>query len=193
MPGNGGERLLALLQVANSSFPTGCVQPFLRLRDLDPRRRHQDARASAERRCRDWLRFGVATGDGSLSSTPSARRSTPTWTALVFAQHAGRRPEARPRIRSASHQDRRGVARRLSRHVPARDDHSPRRDDEGRARRAGITRPFTASRPRTSASPSGRRSRATCGAASPTSSRSSRGSCRSARSTCRRSSPRPLR
>lgn len=61
--GNGGERLLALLQIANSAFPTGSFSHSYGFETWI----HDGVirtPADAERRCRDWLRYGVATGDG---------------------------------------------------------------------------------------------------------------------------------
>jgi urease accessory protein len=62
-PANGGEQLLTVLQIANASFPTGSFshsygfETWLHDRVID-------TPAHAEQRCRDWLRYGVATGDG---------------------------------------------------------------------------------------------------------------------------------
>jgi urease accessory protein len=61
--GNGGERLFSLLQVANSSFPTGSFSHSYGFETWI----HDGViktPADAERRCRDWLRYGVARGDG---------------------------------------------------------------------------------------------------------------------------------
>lgn len=60
--GNGGDRLLALLQLANASFPTGAFTHSYGFETWISQEAVADA-AEAERRCRDWLRFGVATGD----------------------------------------------------------------------------------------------------------------------------------
>ena len=60
--GNGGDRLLALLQLANASFPTGAFTHSYGFETWISEDAVANA-AEAERRCRDWLRFGVATGD----------------------------------------------------------------------------------------------------------------------------------
>jgi urease accessory protein len=60
--GNGGDRLLALLQLTNASFPTGAFTHSYGFETWIAADAIADV-AEAERRCRDWLRFGVATGD----------------------------------------------------------------------------------------------------------------------------------
>lgn len=60
--GNGGDRLLALLQLTNASFPTGAFTQSYGFETWINEDVIGDV-AEAERRCRDWLRFGVATGD----------------------------------------------------------------------------------------------------------------------------------
>lgn len=59
---NGGDRLLALLQLTNASFPTGAFTQSYGFETWINEDVIGDV-AEAERRCRDWLRFGVATGD----------------------------------------------------------------------------------------------------------------------------------
>lgn len=60
--GNGGDRLLTLLQLANASFPTGAFTQSYGFETWIAEDAIADA-AEAEQRCRDWLRYGVATGD----------------------------------------------------------------------------------------------------------------------------------
>ncbi len=60
---NGGDRLLALLQVANASFPTGAFSHSYGFETWIAENVVTDAR-TAEIHCRDWLRFGIATADG---------------------------------------------------------------------------------------------------------------------------------
>ncbi|MFC0282281.1 urease accessory protein UreF [Camelimonas abortus] len=60
--GNGGDRLLALLQLASASFPTGAFTQSYGFETWINDGVVADA-ATAEARCRDWLRFNVATCD----------------------------------------------------------------------------------------------------------------------------------
>jgi urease accessory protein len=60
---NGGDNFLLLLQVSNSSFPTGSFSYSYGLETLIFERAINSA-ASAELWCRNWLRFGIACGDG---------------------------------------------------------------------------------------------------------------------------------
>ncbi|MGA0533016.1 urease accessory protein UreF [Hansschlegelia sp. KR7-227] len=60
--GNGGDQLLALLQLTNASFPTGAFTHSCGFETWIFSGAVADA-AEAERRCRDWLRFGLATCD----------------------------------------------------------------------------------------------------------------------------------
>ena len=59
---NGGDQLLALLQVANASFPTGAFSHSYGFETWISEGIVSDA-ATAEGQCRDWLRFGIATAD----------------------------------------------------------------------------------------------------------------------------------
>ena len=59
---NGGDRFLALLQVANASFPTGAFSHSYGFETWITEGVVADA-ATAEGHCRDWLRFGIATAD----------------------------------------------------------------------------------------------------------------------------------
>lgn len=61
---NGGDRLLALLQVTNAAFPTGTFTHSYGFETWLDSGAISDA-AEAETRCRDWLRFNVATGDAA--------------------------------------------------------------------------------------------------------------------------------
>lgn len=61
---NGGDRLLALLQVTNAAFPTGTFTHSYGFETW----LHDDTisnAAEAEARCVDWLRFNLATGDAA--------------------------------------------------------------------------------------------------------------------------------
>lgn len=58
--------LLRLLQLANSSFPTGAFNHSYGFETWVNDDVIKDA-ASAEALCRDWLRFSVATGDGAAT------------------------------------------------------------------------------------------------------------------------------
>jgi len=60
---NGRDSFLLMLQVANSSFPTGSFSHSYGLETLIFERAI-DSAASAEHWCRNWLRFGIACGDG---------------------------------------------------------------------------------------------------------------------------------
>ncbi len=60
---NGGDNFLLLLQVSNSSFPTGSFCHSYGFETLIFEGAVNSA-ASAEQWCRNWLRFGVACGDG---------------------------------------------------------------------------------------------------------------------------------
>lgn len=60
---NGGDQLLALLQVANASFPTGAFSHSYGFETWIAEGVVANA-AMAETHCRDWLRFGIATADG---------------------------------------------------------------------------------------------------------------------------------
>lgn len=60
---NGGDSLLLLLQVSNASFPTGAFSHSYGLETLIFEGAINSP-ASAEQWCRNWLRFGVACGDG---------------------------------------------------------------------------------------------------------------------------------
>ncbi len=61
---NGGDRLLTLLQVTNAAFPTGAFthsygfETWLHDGTIS-------TTVDAEQRCRDWLRFNLATGDAA--------------------------------------------------------------------------------------------------------------------------------
>jgi urease accessory protein len=61
--GNGGDQLLALLQFTNASFPTGAFSHSYGFETWVAEGAVTDA-VSAAQRCRDWLRFGIATADG---------------------------------------------------------------------------------------------------------------------------------
>ncbi len=61
---NGGDRLLTILQVTNSAFPTGAFTHSYGFETWVDNGVIGDAR-EAEIRCFDWLRFGVATGDAA--------------------------------------------------------------------------------------------------------------------------------
>lgn len=61
---NGGDQLLWLLQIANASFPTGAFSHSYGFETWVDEGVVHDA-GSAEARCRDWLRFGIATGDAT--------------------------------------------------------------------------------------------------------------------------------
>jgi urease accessory protein len=61
---NGGDRLLALLQVTNAAFPTGAFTHSYGFETW----LHDGTilkAADAEQRCTDWLRFNLATGDAA--------------------------------------------------------------------------------------------------------------------------------
>jgi urease accessory protein len=60
--GNGGDPLLALLQLTNASFPTGAFTHSFGFETWIHDRVVDDAQ-EAESRCRSWLRFGIATCD----------------------------------------------------------------------------------------------------------------------------------
>jgi urease accessory protein len=60
---NGGDQLLALLQVANASFPTGAFSHSYGFETWIAEGVVTNA-TTAETHCRDWLRFGIATADG---------------------------------------------------------------------------------------------------------------------------------
>ncbi|WP_439544230.1 urease accessory protein UreF [Hyphomicrobium sp.] len=60
---NGSDSFLLLLQVSNSSFPTGSFSHSYGLETLIFEGAIHSP-ASAEQWCRNWLRFGVACGDG---------------------------------------------------------------------------------------------------------------------------------
>ncbi len=60
---NGGNNLLSLLQISNSAFPTGAFTHSYGFETWIDGRVVDDA-AEAMKRCRQWLRFGIATGDG---------------------------------------------------------------------------------------------------------------------------------
>ncbi|GLK66924.1 urease accessory protein UreF [Hansschlegelia plantiphila] len=60
--GNGGDQLLALLQLTNASFPTGAFTHSFGFETWIDAQVVADA-AEAERRSRDWLRYAIATGD----------------------------------------------------------------------------------------------------------------------------------
>lgn len=60
--GNGGDQLLALLQLTNASFPTGAFTHSCGFETWIHDGVVDDWR-EAERRCRDWLRHGIATCD----------------------------------------------------------------------------------------------------------------------------------
>src|ERR1700733_14166622 len=60
--GNGGDRLLTLLQLTNASFPTGAFTHSFGFETWIHDRVVDDAQ-EAESRCRSWLRFGIATCD----------------------------------------------------------------------------------------------------------------------------------
>ena len=62
--GNGGDRFLTLLQLANASFPTGAFTQSFGFETWIFHHAVDDA-SEAERRCRDWLRFGIATCDAA--------------------------------------------------------------------------------------------------------------------------------
>lgn len=70
---NGGDNFLRLLQVSNSSFPTGSFSHSFGLETLIFERAIKSP-ASAEAWCRNWLRFGVACGDG-VAVVSSFRRT----------------------------------------------------------------------------------------------------------------------
>lgn len=59
---NGDDRLLALLQFANASFPTGAFSHSYGFETWITEGTVADA-GTAETACRDWLRFGIATAD----------------------------------------------------------------------------------------------------------------------------------
>ncbi len=61
---NGGDRLLALLQVSNAAFPTGTFTHSYGFETWLQNGAISNA-GDAERRCFDWLRFTVATGDAA--------------------------------------------------------------------------------------------------------------------------------
>lgn len=70
--GNGGDSLLLMLQVSNSSFPTGSFSHSYGLETLIAEGTINSASA-AEQWCRNWLRFGVACGDGIAVATAFRR------------------------------------------------------------------------------------------------------------------------
>jgi urease accessory protein len=70
---NGGDRLLALLQVTNAAFPTGTFTHSYGFETWLDKGVISNA-AEAETRCRDWLRFNLATGDAAAAAL--AYRST---------------------------------------------------------------------------------------------------------------------
>lgn len=61
---NGGDRLLALLQVTNAAFPTGAFTHSYGFETWLHDGTILNA-ADAEQRCVDWLRFNLATGDAA--------------------------------------------------------------------------------------------------------------------------------
>lgn len=61
---NGGDGLLALLQITNSAFPTGAFTHSLGFETWIDGGAVASA-AEAEVRCRDWLRFNLATCDAA--------------------------------------------------------------------------------------------------------------------------------
>lgn len=61
---NGGDRLLAILQVTNAAFPTGAFTHSYGFETWIDGGAIDDAR-EAEIRCLDWLRFCLATGDAA--------------------------------------------------------------------------------------------------------------------------------
>jgi urease accessory protein len=60
--GNGGDQLFTLLQLTNASFPTGAFTHSFGFETWIHDGVIGDAR-EAERRCRSWLRYGIATCD----------------------------------------------------------------------------------------------------------------------------------
>jgi urease accessory protein len=60
--GNGGDQLLTLLQLTNASFPTGAFSHSFGFETWIYDRAVGDA-GEAERRCRAWIRYGIATCD----------------------------------------------------------------------------------------------------------------------------------
>lgn len=60
---NGEESLLFLLQISNASFPTGSFSHSYGF-ETWLHERVVDSPEEADKRCRHWLRYGVATGDG---------------------------------------------------------------------------------------------------------------------------------
>lgn len=62
-PGNGNDHQLLLLQVANSSFPTGAFSHSYGFETLLSEGKIQSA-DDAQQWCRQWLRYGLACGDG---------------------------------------------------------------------------------------------------------------------------------
>ena len=65
---NGGDRLLALLQVTNAAFPTGTFTHSYGFETWLHNGVISNA-AEAEARCVDWLRFNLATGDAAAVGT----------------------------------------------------------------------------------------------------------------------------
>ncbi|QOF69470.1 hypothetical protein IG197_16490 [Aminobacter sp. SR38] len=64
LTGNGGDRLLALLQVTNAAFPTGTFTHSYGFETWLHDSTICNA-AEAETKCVDWLRFNLATGDAA--------------------------------------------------------------------------------------------------------------------------------